>query len=349
MVWQKICMTMLAGAMASMLALPLRGDDLKKEDPKEQVPAPKGDGSTGGDCCGQQYRTVSCYEWVPETHMVKKTCYRHECRDVCCTVNKTELVPETRTRCVTCRRLVPECHDVVCCERVCVPCTEERTCIEHRVTCKDVCTTTRRMVDRGHWECCEEISLRGRMQRGFDGFRRHHGDCCNSCCNSCGNGCGNDCCENHCYPTRTVRHWVSCKVCEECPCHHTVRCVECVPVKKCVTSYHYETRQVCKKVTCYKCVCETKNVCYTCLVPHCVQCQVTHKVSVCVPYCVEVPVCCYVKRCVQKQVPCCETRCCRPSCCETSCCEPWHRRLLRGLRGNNCCEHSCGGCGSCCN
>src|SRR5438874_12863943 len=126
MVWQRICMTMLAGAVASMLALPLRADDLKKDD-KEQVPPPKGSvGRTDGGCCDQQYRTVTCYEWVPETHMVKKTCYRHECRDVVCNVTKTEMVPEQRTRCVTCRHLVPECHEEVCCVKVCVPYTEQR-------------------------------------------------------------------------------------------------------------------------------------------------------------------------------------------------------------------------------
>src|ERR1051326_3634848 len=230
MVWQRICMTMLAGAMASMLALPLRGDDLKKDDPKEQVPAPK-----GADGCGDNYRTIHTWEWVPETHMVKKTCYRHECRDVVCTVNKTQLVPEQRTKCVTCRHMVPECHEVCCTVRVCVPYTVEKCCIERRVTCKEVCTTHRRIVDRGHWECCEVPTLGSRLGR----LRRHHGDCCNPC--------GNDCCNNHC--TRTVRHWVSCKVCEEVPCKHIVRCVECVPVKKCVTCYRHECQQVMKKVT----------------------------------------------------------------------------------------------------
>ena len=83
MVWQPPRMALLAGAVASVLALTARADDQPKAAAPAApapvaAPAPMAPGGDG--CCGPQFRTVCVTEWVPETYTGTRTVYKAEQR-----------------------------------------------------------------------------------------------------------------------------------------------------------------------------------------------------------------------------------------------------------------------------
>src|SRR5436190_23770514 len=115
MVWQHPRIALLAGAVASVLALSARADD----QPTAAAPAaPPPAAAPAGDPCGPQFRTVCVTEWVPETYQCTRTVYKTETRQETYTAFKCECVPETRTRTCTVNRMVPEVKQVT--KNVCV-------------------------------------------------------------------------------------------------------------------------------------------------------------------------------------------------------------------------------------
>ena len=114
----------------------------------------------GDDCCAPAcapaapaFRTVTCVQYVPEQYQTTRTTYKTECRQEAYTAYRCEMVPETRTRTVTCYKMVPE--TVMETRTVCVkvPVTEQRTVMKtctKMVPCQE---TVMVKVDRGHWEC----------------------------------------------------------------------------------------------------------------------------------------------------------------------------------------------------
>src|SRR5262249_46169338 len=152
-------------------------------------------------------------------YQATRTVYKTECKQETYTAWKCECVPETRTRTCTVNKMVPETRwetRTVC---VKVPVCEERTVMQSYTTCKPVCKTVKKCVDKGHYECqCDE-----------------HKSCLDKLRESCHK---NDCCyEPPCPKYKTKKVWVSCPVWEE----RTVTCMEkvteCRPVTCKVTTW----------------------------------------------------------------------------------------------------------------
>src|SRR6516165_3612298 len=111
MVWQHSRIALLAGAVASVLALSARADDQPKA-AAPAAPAPTAAAPAGDPCAPQQFRTICVTEWVPETYQCTRTVYKTEQRQETYTAYKCECVPETRTRVCTVNRMVPEVKQV---------------------------------------------------------------------------------------------------------------------------------------------------------------------------------------------------------------------------------------------
>src|SRR5262249_36285460 len=220
-----------------------------------------------------------------ETYTYTRTSYKTVCKQETYTAYRCECVPVTKTRTVTCYKRVPEM------------CTEYRDvcvrvpCVETRTTCKKVCRYEQvteyktRWRTVGHWECCE-VPVR---KHG------HRNGCCDTCC------------------TKTVKKWVTCKVCEQCPVTRCHKVWDSVPCTEQVCTYRTEHRKVPYQVCRYKCVPECRTETYTCTETRTVPFTCTRNVQVCVPFCETCTGTRMVVRCVARQVPC------APS-CDTSCC-----------------------------
>jgi hypothetical protein len=303
----------------------------------------------GGACCGSAsghgtiapapagapapapaYRTITVYEMVPEYYETTRTTYKQVQVQEAYTAYRHECVPECRTRTKTVYRKVQEMVDETRCTYKCVQCMEEKTCYKKERVCKEVCSTKKKWVDQGHWECqCVPCKPLFNFRKG----------CCDDCCDPCP-------------PMKTKKVWVPCKVCIEEPCVKKVWETICTPytTQVCVTKKVpcYETVKVCKTRCIPECVTET----YTVNVSKCIPYQATRCVTKCVPHCEKVQACRMVCKAVCKQVPVCEPTCCQPSCCEP-CCESKGGLFSRMFGRKGCCETSCcqptcdTGCGSC--
>jgi len=202
---------------------------------------------------------------------------------------------------------------------------EERTVMK---TCYQTVQETvmeKKLVRLGHWECRETCGG-GLLGGGLFGGGHGHG---NNCCDPCATSCT---------PVRTKKVWVCCPEYTCCP--RTVCKKVCVQVPTvCKVPV---CRQVWEDVTVNVCTyqCVTENVVqkYTCYETRQVPCKATRVVRVCVPYQETVTCCRMVSRCVERQVPVCNTSCCNTSCCETSCCSSGGHGLFSGFRNRGCCR-----------
>ena len=300
MVWQRVRMVLLAGALAAAAAVPARADD-------DCAPAP----ST---------RKVTCTEWVPQPYQCTRTVYKMESHQETYTAYRCVSVPETRTYTCTVYKRVPEVQTVVRNICVSVPHVEQRTTMERHITCKPVTCMVRKCVDRGHYECREVPCHTHRLRECF--HKLCHRDCCEPC-------------EPCPPPTKTVKVWVPCKVWEEVPVTRLQRVCEYVPRVCNVTVCRTETRQVTSQVTCWKCVPEQQTRTCTVMVSRTVPYQATRTVCRCVPHQETVTLTRMVARIVEKEVPCCETTvCCEPPCCKT---HAWGH-LLGRFHHERCCD-----------
>jgi hypothetical protein len=321
MIRQQLRVALLAGSLVAAAALTARADDAPQ-------PAPA---APAADPCTPQYRTVCVNEWVPETYQTTRTVYERVCREEKYTAYRCESVPETRTRAVTTYRQVPEVKEVVHQVCVCVPAVEQRTVMKTQWTCVPETRVVRKCVDKGHYECQE-------VPCGPSFWERLHKLCHRSCCD--------ECCEPCPVRTKTVKVWVPCPVWEE----HCVTCMKRVcqqiPVTCNVTVYHREMREQRCQVTCYRCVPETHNETYTCMVSRTVPYEATRTVAHCVPREEKVTCTRMVCRTVQKQVPvttcAAETSCCAATtcCAETTCCKSHRFHFCGGLGflHHGCCD-----------
>lgn len=303
MVWQRVRMVVLAGAIVAVAAVPARADDCC-------APAP----------CAPVTRKVCTTEWVPESYQCTRTVYRTESVPETYTAYRCESVPQTQTYTVTVMKRVPEVQTVTRTVCVQVPHVEQRTVMEKHYVCKPETHMERRCVDRGHYECrevpCHTHALRERLHKLC------HRDCCEPC-------------EPCPPPTKTVRVWVPCKVWEEYPVTKMVRVCEYVPRVCQVTVCRTETRQEQCQVTVCKCVPEQQTRTCTVMISRMVPYQATRMTCRCVPHQETVTMTRMVARVVEKEVPCCpaETVCCKPMCCKS---RSWGHLLGGHHRG--CCD-----------
>ncbi|MBY0523936.1 MAG: hypothetical protein K2R98_11090 [Gemmataceae bacterium] len=301
MFWQRVRFALLAGVLANVAASARAGECCQ--------PAP----------CAPAYRTVCCYEWVPEQFQATRTCYKTECRQETYTAYRCECVPETRTRVCTVYKMVPETRVETRTYCVCVPVCEEKTVMQACWSCVPVTKMVKKCVDQGHWECREVCCKPSLCDRIKEACKKHKEGCC------------------YCPPpvkTKTEKCWVPCKVWVECP----VTCMEKVCTYKPVTvkcvSYKKELRSEQVNVTCCKCVAEQRTETYTCYTTRQVPVQCTRNVAVCVPVTETVTCTRMVCRKVEKQVAC------APTCCETSCCTPCctKKKCHKFGHKSGCCE-----------
>jgi hypothetical protein len=312
MACQPVRIALLLGAITAVAVSPARADD--------KAPA----------TCAPAFRTIQCWECVPETYTVKRCSYKVECRTEQVDGFRCETVPETRERTVVCVKKVPvmttETRNV--CKTITV--NETRTCYKTCYRTVQETVMKKKCVSRGHWECREKEACLANCLAKL----HHRNDCCNPCCTPCPK-------------TRTHKVWVHCPVYECCPVCVCRKVCEKVPYTVCVPVCKTVTEQCQVQVCRYNCVEEKRVEKYTCCVTRQVPCKITRTVRVCVP-CEENVTCTrMVKRCVTKQVPCepvccetrCASRCCETSCCETSCCSRGHGHKVRGHghRSNGCC------------
>jgi len=304
MIWQQVRKALLASVVVAAGTASARGDDCCAP---ACPPAP---------AC----RTVTVVEYVPEQYQTTRTTYKTECRQEAYTAYRCEMVPETRTRTVTCYKMVPETVMETRTYCVKVPVTEQRTVMKTCTKMVPVQETVMVKVDRGHWEC-QQVEVHHAFR---DGMRKlcHKNDCCEPC-----------------PEYKTKKCWVPCIVCEpKVVCR--MKCVtECVPTTCCVTTCKIETKTETCPVTRCKCVPESHTETYTCCVAKQVPFQCTRTVKVCVP-CTETVTCCrMVPKCVEKQVACGDA-------CDNGCgghVASYHKHAVRGHKKG----HSCG-CSSCC-
>jgi len=261
-------------------------------------PAPQASG-----CC---MKTIKVTECVPENYQVKRTCYKVECRQETVDGFRCENVCEQRERVCTVVKRVPVTKTEtrkVCCHTTTY---EDRVCMKKCYEYQQVTCMVKKCVSKGHWECKEVCKEPG---------------CLEKLCNPC--ACGH---------VVTKKCWVHCPCYEECPVTKCKKvCVEkpvCTKVAVCTPVWKEVQVQVCT----YNCVEEKVVQKYTCNVTRQVPCKITRTVRVCVPYEETVTCCRMVTRCVERQVPVCETTCCTP------CCTPKHHRCKMHHRQNCCCE-----------
>jgi hypothetical protein len=265
---------------------------------------------------------------VRETHQVKRTVYRVECRTETYDSFRCERVPVCRER------------EVICTKRV--PCWKEET----RKVCHKVTTYEERMVNRtsykyvqetcmkkqlvrlGHWECRESCPLFG----GGGGLFSGHGH------GGCNDSCGNNGCNDNCRPARTRKVWVHCPEYRECPVTvcRKVAYTECVPCKVAVCKNVWREEKV--KVCTYQCVTEQRVVKCTEWETSRVPCKATRTVRVCVPCEEMVNVC----RMVRREVAPAPAAPCAPACtnaCTDTCRPGLFSRFHNRNRG---CNDGCG-------
>jgi len=266
MVCQTVRIALLLGAITAVAVSPARAD----------APA---------NCCGPTTRTIQTYECVPETYTTKRTAYKVVCVPKVVETCKWVCTAEVKERVCTVVKKIPEwkTETRTCCKTIMV--NEERTVMKSCYQNVQETIQVKHLVCLGHWECKEYTPL-------FSGF--HHNDCCDPCAKSC------------CTPVKTRKVWVHCPKYECCPktvCKKV--CVQ-VPTKVCVPTCKKVESTYQVKVCSYKCVNEQHVEKYTVNCRTQVKAQETIQVRTCVPY--EETVTCtrMVRRCVTKEVPCCD-------------------------------------------
>jgi hypothetical protein len=312
MLWQRIRIALLTGALVAMTGLTAFATEAEDAPKGEKIGAPKEKGpapAPPATPCPPRTCTIWVNELVQEQVPCTRTVYEKQCRTEEYTAYKTECVPEQRTRTVTTYKQV--CETVNTTRTVCVnvPCVEERVVTKTRTVCKPVTTCTRKCEDHGHYECREVEcgpSCFDKMKKRF----HHKSDCCDPC--------ATECCEP--VRTKTVKVWVPCPVWVETPCTKMVRSTECYTEVCKVNVCKKEFRTEVVPVTRTKCVPECHQETYTVNVSHCVPYKATRQVEVCVPRQETTMVCRTVCRKVAKEVPVVES-CCNPCeaapCCDT--------------------------------
>jgi hypothetical protein len=279
MVWQRIRIALLVGALAALAAPSARAEE----------------GCCNPAPCAPQFCTIRVTECVPETYQAKRIVYKTVCKEEKYTAFKCVTVPEKRTRTCTVYKTIPEVRTVTRLVSECVPCVEDRVVMK---PCYKTVTEThmvKRCVSKGHYECREVPCHRSGFREGLGHLcRRNHDSCCEPCPP----------------PTKTVKVWVPCPVYEDVPVTRCRRVCEYQPEVRKVTTYKHVTREVKSQVTCYRSVPECRTEEYTVLVSRQVPYQATRLVSVCVPH--EETVTCtrLVPRVVERQVPVSEAPCC---------------------------------------
>jgi hypothetical protein len=297
MFWKSVRRALTAG----LLAVGLTGV-ARAEDPC-CAPAP----------CAPAMKTICVTEYKQEAYETTRTsyktewkeekvkAYKTEWKEEAYTTYKTECVPETKTREVTCYKQVAETQTLTRKVATCVPTVEEKTVYQSFTTCVAVPCTVKKCVDKGHYECHEEICKPSCFSKLFS--HKH---------NSCD-------CECEPVKTKTVKVWVPCPVIEESTVITYKKVTECKPVTCKVTVNKLVWKEEPYTCTTYKCVPETKTETYTVYTAKSVAVPCTRKVAVCVPYettckvavCVPVVEKVTAYRCVPvtvtKQVPVCET------------------------------------------
>jgi hypothetical protein len=307
MLWQRIRIALLTGALVAMTGLSAFGDEENKEKSKaEPIGPPAGakvEPAPAATPCPPRTCTVWVNEMVQEQYPCTRTTYTKQCRSEEYTAYRTECVPETRTR--TCTTYKKVCETVNETRTVCdnVNVCEERTVMRTRTVCKPVTTCTRKCEDHGHYECKEVPcgpSLGERLHKHFG----HKSDCCDPC--------ATECCEP--VRTKTVKCWVPCPTWVEHTCTKMVKSTECYPevVKVNVCKKVYRTEVV--PVTRTRCIPECHQETYTVNVSRCVPYKATRQVEVCVPHTETYMATRCVCKKVAKEVPVVE------SCCESPCC-----------------------------
>jgi len=324
MLWQRIRIALLTGALVAMTGLttwaaeedkdaPKEGEKIVNP-PKEKAPAPAPPVSACAPGCAPTTCTVWVNEWVNETVPCTRTVYKKECRTEEYTAYKQECVQETRN--VTTYRKVCETVNEMRTVCVTVPCVEERTVYKTVTVCKPVTHVTKKCEDHGHYEC-KEVPCGS----SFGHSLFHKKDSCDTCASSCGS-CGTTCCEP--VKTKTVKVWVACPVTVEKCCTKMEKVKECHAEVCKVTVCKKVQKTECVPVTHVKCIAE----CHPCTVNvmKCVPYKATRTVEVCVP-CKETVM---VTHCVCKKVakevpvaPCASTSCS----CATDCCESHSHKL----------------------
>src|SRR5262245_16855906 len=297
MVWQRLRLGLLTGAILATAGITVRA----------------GDGCAPAPCptpCAPATRKVCVKDWVPETYQCKRTVYKTVSAEEEYTAYKCESVPETRTRTVykTVQETRTEVREV--CKRV--PVVEERTVMQTHVTCKPVTKMVRKCEDHGHYECREVEcgpTLSERLHKCF--HRRHK---CDDCCETCAAPCPR---------TKTVKVWVPCKVWVEKPVTCYERVCEQRPVVCKVTTCKTVMEKQPVQVNVCKCVPTTET--YTCMVTRQVPVKAKRTVTRCVPTEEIVTATRMVCRTVEKEVPC------EAAHCETCCAKKGHSFSLRGL------------------
>src|SRR5262249_51342816 len=138
MVWQRLRLALLTGAILATAGITVRAGDCC-------APAP----------CAPATKKGCVKEWGPESYQTTRTVCKIEQRQETYTAYRTETVPETRTRTVTVNKLVQE--TVTKTRQVCVtvPVVEERTVMQTHVSYKPVTKMVSKWEDHGHYECKE--------------------------------------------------------------------------------------------------------------------------------------------------------------------------------------------------
>jgi hypothetical protein len=309
MVWQRLRLALLTGAILATAGITVRAGDCC-------APAP----------CAPATQKICVKEWVPETYQAKRTVYQTVCREEEYTAYKCECVPETRTR--TVYKMVPETRTEMRTVCKCVPVVEEKTIMQSHWTCKPVTKIVKKWEDHGHYEC-KEVPCGPSLSERIHKCLHHKHDCCEECC----------------VRTKTVKCWVPCKVCVETPVTCYERVCEQRPVVCKVTTYKTTTEQVPVQVTCCKCVATPET--YTCNVMKQVPYKAKRTVTTCVPHEETYTATRMVCRTVEKEVPCVETACCKPS-CETCCTKKCHSFSLKSLFHHKSCDCDTGCDTGCC-
>jgi hypothetical protein len=341
MIWQRVSFTLLASsilALAAVIATPaVRADDKPAEKltdkPKEAIGAPTDAGKpvmgtvTPGGCgapCGPTWTTIKVTEYVQTQVKEKRTVLKPITTTETYTAWKTECVEENQTRTCTVNKMVPETVNETRCIHKCVPVVETRCVTKCIPVCKTVTEMHCKTVDKGHWECREEIC-------GPSFFAKMKQKLSHDCC---------ECCEP-CPTVKTKKVWVPCMVTEQCPVTKTIRTHETITENVQVTVNKTVTENIVVPVTRYKCVPEIKTEVVKVLVPKQVSFQATRQVTKCVPVEEEVFVTKCVPTVVEKQVAV-STSCSSP--CDE--CSHGHRWSFGGWMSKfhkSCgCETGCG-------
>jgi len=295
MLWQRIRIALLTGALVAMTGLSAFGDEENKEKKAEPIGPPAGAAPAAKTCI------VWVNEMVQEQYPCTRTVYDKVCKTEEYTAYKTVCVPEVRTHLVTTYKKVCETVNETrtVCEKINV--CEERTVMKSYTVCKPVTHVTRKCEDHGHYECKEVPcgpSLGERLHKCFG----HKKDCCDPC--------ATECCEP--VKTKTVKCWVPCPVWVEKTCTKMEKFTECRPEVVKVNVCKTVSKQIVVPVTRVKCIPETHEEKCTVNVTRCEPYKATRQVVQCVPRTETYTATRCVCKKVAKEVPVVETCCSSP-------------------------------------